>query len=244
MNLARAWKSLTWRHWAWATAIPILISIWLPLQGISTNLYWAPYRVLFHTPLYLAFSYAFLIAAALAESSVPPGIEPSAWRYVAALTVASVIGVGILGAFPGLVRTAPRHIVAGQLLNLHANVSPAAKAKARALQAMTGVGTTAVIYGWLATFIYVRLRRARNATRVLAQAEIRRSEAQRNLLAAQLVAAHAQVDPEFVLRTLAEVERIYEIDVVRGDVLLDEFIVYLRDAIPRLRSGEAVAAAP
>ena len=244
MNLARAWKSLTWKHWAWATAIPILISLWLPLQGISTNLYWAPYRILFHTPLYLAFSYAFLLAIALAESSVSPGTEPSAWRYVATLTVASVIGVGILGAFPGLVRTAPRHIVAGQLLNLHAGVSSAAQAKARSLSAMTGFGTTTVIYGWLATFIYVRLRRARNAARVLAEAEIGRSEAQRNLLAAQLVAAHAEVDPEFVLRTLAEVERTYEIDVVRGDVLLDEFIAYLRDAIPRLRGDEIVAAVP
>lgn len=56
-----------------------------------------------------------------------------------------------------------------------------------------------------------------------------------------LVAANAQVDPAFVLRTLEEVERAYEVDTARGDVLLDRFIVYLRDAIPRLRTGETTA---
>jgi hypothetical protein len=244
MNFARAWRSLTWKHWAWATAVPVALSITIPLQGFATNLYWAPWRVLFHLPLYLAFSYAFLLAIALAEAWVPAGTQPAAWRYVATLTVASVIGVAVLGAFPGLVRTAPRHIVAGQLLNLHAGVSPAAQAKARSLQAMTSVGAGAVIYGWLAAFIYVRLRKARNATRVLAQAEIRRSEAQRNLLAAQLVSAHAQVDPEFVLRTIADVEQTYAIDVARGDLMLDEFIAYLRDAIPRLRGDEIAVTVP
>jgi hypothetical protein len=244
VNLARAWRSLTWKHWAWATAIGILIGISMPLQGFSTNNYWAVWRVLFHTPIFLVFGYAFLLAVALAESSVPAGSTPVAWRYVATLTVASVVCVGILGAFPGVARTPPRHVVAGQLLSMHGTGSPAAQAKERSLAAMTGIGVQAVIHGWLAVFIYVRLRKARNATRALAEAEIGRSEAQRNLLAAQLVAAHAEVDPAFVLRTLAEVERIYEIDVVRGDILLDEFIVYLRDAIPRLRGDEIVGAAP
>jgi LytS/YehU family sensor histidine kinase len=98
-------------------------------------------------------------------------------------------------------------------------------------------------YGWIATFIYVRLRSSRLAARALANAEIERSEAQRKLLAAQLVAAHAQVDPAFVLEKLEEVERAYEVDPARADRLLDEFIAFLRDAIPRLRADEGGQAA-
>jgi len=100
-----------------------------------------------------------------------------------------------------------------------------------------------VIHGWIATFIYVRLRKSRRAARVLADAEIERAEAQRSLIAAQLMAAHAQVDPAFVLQALADIERTYESNPARADVLLDEFIVFLRDAIPRLRADEGAQAA-
>jgi hypothetical protein len=50
----------------------------------------------------------------------------------------------------------------------------------------------------------------------------------------------AQVDPAFVLQALENVERTYEEDPARGDILLDEFIAFLRDAIPRLRSDETL----
>ena len=102
------------------------------------------------------------------------------------------------------------------------------------------IGTPGTLsYGWIATFIYVRLRKSRLAARALADAEVERSKAQAELLAAQLVAAHAQVDPAFVLQALEKVERAYEEDPGRADALLDEFIAFLRDAIPRLRAEEA-----
>jgi LytS/YehU family sensor histidine kinase len=107
---------------------------------------------------------------------------------------------------------------------------------------MTGLGALALIHGWLATFIYVRLRNSRRATKALADAEIERTEAQRSLLAAQLVAAHAQVDPAFVLQALERVERAYEEDPGHADALLDEFISFLRDAIPRLRAEDVLEA--
>jgi hypothetical protein len=241
VNLLRAWRILTWKHWAWATVVPIMISITMPLQQFDTNWYWAHWRVLFDAPVYLFFSYLFLFAIALAESSAPPGSEPSAWRYVATLTVASFIGVATLGIFPQLVTPAPKQIIAGKVF-ANENVKRETP-MARRLHAMLGLGTKALIHGWLATFIYVRLRKSRHAARVLAQAEIERSEAQRNLLAAQLVAAHAQVDPAFVLRALEKVERTYETDPAEADILLDDFIAFLRDAIPRLRAEERVEAA-
>lgn len=243
MIVARAWRTLTWKHWAWATAIPVLVSLSIPLQSFEINRYWAPWRVLFHTPWYLFFSYTFLISIAFAEASAPDPSAPAAWRYVVALIVASIICIATLGAFPELVRTAPKQIVAGQLMTGKPNRTPEAQVKARRLDAVLGLGVRSLIHAWLATFVYVRLRNSRRATRALADAELERSEAQRNLLAAQLAAAHARVDPAFVLQSLEGVERAYETDSARAEVLLDEFIAFLRDAIPRLRADEVLETA-
>ncbi len=240
MNAPRALRTLTWKHWVWATVIGVLVSVSIPLQDFDTNRYWAPWRVLFHTPWFLFFSYTFLIAIAVAEASAPDPSAPSAWRYVATLAVASFVCIAALGAFPELVRAAPRQVVAGQTTFKTTSTDPIARAKAHRVSAMTGLGALALIHGWLATFIYVRLRNSRRATKALADAEIGRSEAQRSLLAAQLVAAHAQVDPAFVLQALEKVERAYEEDSARADALLDEFIAFLRDAIPKLRADEAL----
>jgi len=239
MKASAAFRTLTWKHWAWATVIAVLVSVSIPLQDFDTNLYWAPWRVLFHTPWFLFFAYAFLVAIAVAETSAPDPSAPSAWRYVATLLAASVVCIAALGTFPELVRAAPRQVVAGQTKFKATPTDPASRAKAHRLASMTGLGALALIHGWLATFIYVRLRNSRRATKALADAEIERSEAQRSLLAAQLVAAHAQVDPAFVLQALEKVERAYEEDPGRADALLDEFIAFLRDAIPRLRAEEA-----
>ena len=236
MSILRAWRALTWKHWAWATVIPIAIAITMPLSGYHTNLYWAPWRILFHAPWYLFFSYVFLLAIAAAESSVPSGAVPPARRYVAALAIATVLCVAAVGAFPDLVRRAPRQVTAGEtVVKKKSTASPEELARARWINGTLGFSVV-LVHGWIAAFIYLTLRKSRHAARALAQAEVERAEAQRRLIAAQLVAAHAQVDPAFVLQALENVERAYESDPARGDVLLDEFITFLRDAIPRLRT--------
>lgn len=234
MNVVRAWRALTWKHWAWATIIPIAISVTLPVQQFHTNWYWAPWRIFFHTPWYLLFSYIFLLAIAAAESSVPAGTDAPGRRYVAALAVATALCVAAVGSFTELVRKAPRQVIAGQTTFKPSPESPEARARSRRINVTIGFSSV-LVYGWIATFIHLRLRKSRRAARALADAELDRAEAQRGLIAAQLFAAHAQVDPEFVLRALEDVERAYEDDPKRGDVLLDEFIAFLRDAIPRLR---------
>jgi len=235
MSILRALRTLTWKHWAWATAIPIAIVLSRSLQNFQPNLDWALWVVISRAPWALLFSYSVLIAIAVAESSVPEGTAPRAWRYVLALIAASAVFVAALAAFPDLVRTVPRELRSGLVFREHHAASPD---RTRTTNLLIGSPGTLSI-GWIATFIYVRLRNARLAARALADAEVERSEAQARLLAAQLVAAHAQVDPAFVLQKLEEVESTYEADPARADVLLDEFIAYLRDAIPRLRAEEA-----
>jgi hypothetical protein len=205
----------------------------MPLQNFHQNWYWALWRFLFAVPWFLLFSYTLLVAIAIAESSGPMDRATPAWRYVVALVAASAIYVGVVATFPELYQFAPREIRSGQ------EFAPLGQTMERRQRVLRGAPAT-LTYGWFLTFIYVRLRSARLAARALADAEIGRSEAQRRLLAAQLVAAHAQVDPAFVLQKLEEVERAYEADPAGADVLLDEFITFLRDAIPRLRA-EGVA---
>jgi hypothetical protein len=241
--LVRAWRILTWKHWAWAAAIAVLVGVSKPLQGFDTNRYWAHWQVLYDMPWLLVIAGIFLVAIALVESSVPDVPGPSAWRYVAAITVASVACVAIAGSLYDYFQRAPHQVTAGQTLKKRTHASPEARVEWQKAAAMKDV-TSMVIYGWLATFIYVSLRKSRRATQTLNDAEMGRSEAQRTLLAAQLLAAHAEVDPVFVLERLEAIEQAYEADPAGADAQLDELIAFLRAAIPRLRSEEMVANPP
>jgi hypothetical protein len=239
-TLVRAWRSLTWKHWAWATTAPLLIAMAGPVQSFHQNWYWALWRILYAAPWYLLFSYSVLMAVVVAEATVRENTAAAAWRYVAALVVASAVYSAAVAGFPELVRSPPQEIRSGQVIAAP-STSPEERAREHRKRALFRI-PGALSYGWIATFIYVRLRNSRLSARALANAEVERSEAQRRLLAAQLVAAHAQVDPAFVLEKLEEVERTYEADPTRADALLDEFIIFLRDAIPRLRMEEATPA--
>ncbi|HZZ95133.1 MAG TPA: hypothetical protein VFE23_21420 [Usitatibacter sp.] len=233
MTFLRPVRELTWKHWAWATAIPILIAMTGPLRNFHQNWYWAHWRILSEAPWYLFFSYTMLVAIAIVEASAPGKTGPRMWRYLVALVAATAIYATALAAFPGLVLSPPKEIRSGETI-VRGTGSAEDRSRERRNNLLLGV-PGAMTNAWVATFIYVRFRKSRRAAQALADAEFGRSEAQRNLLAAQLVAAHAQVDPAFVLQKLEEVERAYEIDPARADDLMDEFIAFLRDAIPRLR---------
>jgi uncharacterized oligopeptide transporter (OPT) family protein len=232
VSIVRALRALTWKHWACATALSIALAMAMPLQDFPRNSYWVLWQFLFSVPWYLLYGYTLLVAIVIAESSAAPGRSTPAWRYVVALLAAGAMYVAALATFPELYQLAPREIRSGK------EFTPLGLGSERRQHVLRGAPTR-LAYGWFLTFIYVRLRNARLAARALADAEIERSEAQRRLLAAQLVAAHAQVDPAFVLQKLEEVERAYEADPAGADILLDEFIAFLRDAIPRLRAEGA-----
>ncbi len=238
--LARAGRILTWRHWAWATALPVLIAASMPLQNFSTNRYWALWQLLFNIPWYLLIAYLFLAAIVLAEASVTDPASPSAWRYIAAIVVASLACVALAGALHDYFPKAPKLVVSGQTLE-RTVANGAEQPLSRRAQRMIGTFNP-LLSAWLATFVYVGLRKSRRARRALADAEVGRSEAQRVLAAAQLVAAHAQIDPAFVLQRITDIEQAYDCDPARADAELDDLIDFLRAAIPRLRA-EAVGVA-
>ena len=233
--LARRVRGIvTWRHWAWPTAIGALIGVSAPLKELDVNPDWALWRVLYHTPWFILFGYVFVLAITLVEATTTR-VRLSITRCLLAVIGASLVCVALAGTFALHVRSPPQRIVEGR-------IDPApAKTRWESNQRygmMMWLGLDGAFYGSLAMFIYVRLRNARLAARALADAEIRRSEEQRALIAAQLVAAQARIDPAFVMKALDDIERTYEVDPARADVALDEFIAFLRDAIPRLRAEE------
>jgi hypothetical protein len=70
------------------------------------------------------------------------------------------------------------------------------------------------------------------------KAELQRLAASQRLMASRLDAARANVDPEETLRELERIETLYERDRVAAEALMDDLIVRLREAIPRVRLKE------
>ena len=152
--------------------------------------------------------------------------------------MASVVCLGMATAFSDLVRMPPKHQYQGKTVERTGDAETSRKA-----YAVVGLALIeGVFHGWLGTFIYVYLRNARLGARALAEAQLRRAEADRKLVAGELEAAQVEVDPEEVLLTLESIESTYDLDPAAGDARMDRLIAMLRAAIPRLRSEDKVEA--
>jgi hypothetical protein len=225
----RAWRYLTWRHWGAAAAVGVTIGILIALEVLHLNFFWTPWKIVFHTPLYVAFVCVFLFGIAVVESSAP-GETSSLWRYLLAALAASAVCLAMAWTFADSIRQPPRREVAGG-----ANSETFYSKRDRRTSALFAVGVDGVLHCWLATFIYVRLRNSRLAAMALAHAQMERAEASRMAADSQLDAVKARIDPAFLSQTLQNIERTYGKDPARGDILLDELIEFLRAAIPTLR---------
>jgi hypothetical protein len=88
--------------------------------------------------------------------------------------------VAALAAFPEMYRMAPKEIRSGQELAVDLSATPGERAREHAKRVLFAAPGT-LAYGWIAAFIYVRLRNSRIAARVLADAELERSQARQRL---------------------------------------------------------------
>ena len=69
----------------------------------------------------------------------------------------------------------------------------------------------------------------------LRAAQLRRATSQQSLAETSLAALQAQVDPDYLFRTLSRLERLYREDPPAADILLDELIAFLRRALVESR---------
>ncbi len=94
----------------------------------------------------------------------------------------------------------------------------------------------------LATLGYYHRQRALQRIQALRGAQLKRERLARRAFEARLQAMQARVEPQFLFNTLAQVERLYEVDAQRADRMLDDLIVYLRAALPQLRETTSTLA--
>src|SRR5439155_393323 len=120
---ARAWRRLTWRHWAWTIAIPLLVALSMPLQVFPSNRYWAFWQMLYNIPWYVFIALLFLGAIVAAEAS-SARTATAAWRYVGSMIVASAICIGVAGMFHDRFPKPPRTVEMGQTLKPRTDFSP------------------------------------------------------------------------------------------------------------------------
>jgi len=96
----------------------------------------------------------------------------------------------------------------------------------------------ALVFAWLEMN-----RRNRETEQRLLAAQQERARLLRSAFDARLTAMRAQVDPQFLFDSLADVERAYAVENLRGAAMLDRLIAYLRTALPRLRTeGSTIGA--
>jgi hypothetical protein len=99
-----------------------------------------------------------------------------------------------------------------------------------------------LLIGSAVVFLYADRRAARNTAQLLHHAELDRIRRSRLTLESRLQAMQARVEPQFLLNTLAQVERLYEIDAQLAARMLDDLIAYLRAAMPLMRDTSSTVA--
>lgn len=96
-----------------------------------------------------------------------------------------------------------------------------------------------LIWGAIAVWIYVNFREEMRAGARVTASRLQRAKTQRRALEAQLQALQAQVEPRFLLDTLAHVRDRYVSDAAAGSATLGALIAYLRAVLPRLRASSS-----
>jgi hypothetical protein len=229
--LARAWRVLTWRHWAWTVGVSTALCLSLPLQTAGTNFAWSLWKVYYGLPWFIGIGCAFLLALALVEARASPD-APRPLAYLAGALLATALSIATLGVFHESLFRAPTRVTHGKVEPL---VPPHLEMAASRNNAMLGMAFDTTTYGVIGTMIYAFMRRSRQAEQALAQAELARATARGHLLASRLAAGRAAIDPGEVLARLDRVEKLYEEDTERAETLMDRLIEDLREAIPRLQ---------
>jgi hypothetical protein len=90
-------------------------------------------------------------------------------------------------------------------------------------------------WGSVGAVFHASSQRQRRVAALLRARELERLRSERDLAQTRLAALQAQIEPEFVLSSLSEVERLYQRDPGAADRVLDDLIRFLREATPLLR---------
>ena len=241
--LARAWNSLSWRHWLMAAAAGALMgaiwATWRFLYFVRVALADHPPFVPSHMLLVmltnrvlLMTGVACILAFALAlmrEMRQRAAIRP---RDVV-LTIFAVSTLAPLVIAPISVSVASALYSAlhlpGGTLNPFADGADLLTVVSRFY---ADVGEPVLTFVSTATMAVIYYAKGLRTSDALAIAQLGLSQAQKRRLTEELRTAQAALDPEFLFATLAEVDRRFASEPQVAQRLLDALIRYLRAALP------------
>jgi hypothetical protein len=208
----RAWRDLTLRQWLAAAACGAFVIV----IGLSENGWYitrlAPRVIATYMGVFAGWGLLFLMAVAAADA-----IGSGRWlRYVVGCVAAALVCSGTawamratsLAAFVGLPPVTP-------------------------FAALYGGFFSPLVFGLLATLVYVRVRDSRRAALALHEAQRTAGEARLAAAEMQMRAAQEALEPQLVIRSLREIESLYETDPARAGARLDDLAAHLRSTIPR-----------
>ncbi|MGJ7497928.1 sensor histidine kinase [Variovorax sp. RT4R15] len=100
-----------------------------------------------------------------------------------------------------------------------------------------------LFHGALFTAGCMLAMRTERTRHLLGDSQIARGKSEALLADAQFDALRARIDPAFLLRAMAEVQRRYAQDAPGADSLLDQLVAFLRHAMPGVRGGSSTLGA-
>jgi Histidine kinase len=207
--------------------------------------------------------------AGLLAFAAPLTFFTGALSVMRALTTASVAGLGLwwllYGAslwglllvagygcermarrFPPPFRAAIWLVGAGSAAAL-ANFATTGRTAILVEQGLVYSAQTAHLYAFtfsliMALLYFAHLRRSRGheqAAARLAAAQAAQRLARRRTVQGRLQEVQARIDPQLLFEMLETVQRLYQRDAAQAERFLDELIVFLRAALPRLRTASS-----
>jgi len=101
------------------------------------------------------------------------------------------------------------------------------------------VAGRSLTWGGLIALAYFRRRRDAELATALHAAKLARMKQQKRALESDLQLMQAQVEPQFLFNTLKRIGDLFETDRSAADRMLENLIVYLRAALPQMRTSSS-----
>ncbi|HUQ28921.1 MAG TPA: histidine kinase [Usitatibacter sp.] len=95
----------------------------------------------------------------------------------------------------------------------------------------------ALVVGLLSAAYFGTWERAKQSASDLRRAQLERQGMRQRMVESRLNVMKARVDPDFLFRMIGDVQRLYRSDVDAAEQRLEDFIDYLRAALPQMRGG-------
>ncbi|MGI9025952.1 MAG: sensor histidine kinase [Burkholderiaceae bacterium] len=198
---------------AWATLVALLLST----QFLAQPFVWASYPFDEIATAWLAiFRNRSIVTSCIALAVVGTGLIPSSSAPMRALMIALAIAVGALAGEYAL----------GALEYESSGMATRAMFLRVSRWCVIGLAIASIF------FLYYRAMRARAEAH---GASLRAAQIERQAMESRLQLLRAQIEPHFLFNTLATIRRLHHSEPEQGELMLGNFIDYLRAAIPKSR---------